>query len=239
MPFLDYIPLIGDVIGGILGNQAQSSANKTNIKLQQKQLDWEERMSNTSWQRGVTDMKAAGMNPMLAFSQGGASTPSVSAARVEPEDAIARSVSSAASKTMMALQAENLRQQAELTKAQKDKVVAETPGVTATSAAAEERQQAEIAEIRHRTQNYAASQDLTDSQRKQLEQLMPIVIQKAGHERDIAGNQVSATAAEAKLKQSQVPSAEAEARMWKEMTNSDIPLDKITKYILLIRSMLR
>ncbi len=86
MGFLDDAVLFAGVLvtgGAMSGAQSQRQANAVNIQEAQKNRDFQERMSNTSYQRGMTDMKAAGLNPILAMSKGGASAPTGAQAVVQ------------------------------------------------------------------------------------------------------------------------------------------------------------
>lgn len=59
-------------LGGLIGGSQQNEANAKQARLNR---EFQERMSNTAYQRATKDMLAAGLNPALAYQQGGASSP--------------------------------------------------------------------------------------------------------------------------------------------------------------------
>lgn len=67
---------------GIYNHIENSAAMSYNSAEALANREWQERMSSTAYQRAVEDMKKAGLNPILAFANGGASTPGGSAGTI-------------------------------------------------------------------------------------------------------------------------------------------------------------
>lgn len=75
--------MIGSAVGGIGSYMGQESANQANAAMAGKQMDFQERMRKTQYQTAVEDMKAAGLNPMLAYQQGGAGNQAGASAQMQ------------------------------------------------------------------------------------------------------------------------------------------------------------
>lgn len=66
----------GSVLGAGMQYFGAKQANEMGQASADKQMQWSERLSSTARQRDVADLKAAGLNPMLALgAAGGSSTP--------------------------------------------------------------------------------------------------------------------------------------------------------------------
>jgi hypothetical protein len=73
---------LGAIQQGIYNHIEQNAAMQYNSAEALANRNFQERMSNTAYQRAVEDMRKAGLNPILAYAQGGASTPGGSGATI-------------------------------------------------------------------------------------------------------------------------------------------------------------
>lgn len=171
-------------------------ANKKAKKAAREQMAFQERMSNTSHQREVKDLVAAGLNPILS-AHGGASTPSGAMPPIFKEDipgAAEKGQSTAKSIKMTPLEAAAVQAQTQVSSATAAKTGAETGKIQAETAGQEIQNrvaaETELANIGSAQEGYKTSQHKT----RQAEQdAMKAVHQVQGAIADVK-NTNSATA---------------------------------------------
>ena len=122
---------LGGVVGGVLGLIGQNQTNQKNWDIAQANNEWSAQQYATRYQTTVNDLKAAGLNPMLAYGQGPGTAPTASA--VAPmQNSLGSAVEgynkTKATSAQAALQTEQLKQvesQTQLNSAQTAKVLAD------------------------------------------------------------------------------------------------------------------
>jgi len=104
------------LIGGWMANEAtekrQEDAQRFNAEQAAISREWNERMSSTAYQRGMADMKQAGLNPILAYQKGPASSPTGATASTSftpATDIVSPAVNSAMAATRLREEVKNMQ----------------------------------------------------------------------------------------------------------------------------------
>lgn len=128
-------PLLGGLLsfgGGALSNVmnwfGREDAQKFSADQAALQMAFQERMSSTAYQRSMADMKKAGLNPILAYQKGGASSPTGAMAATPPvnfTDAITPAVSTAQHGRRLNQELENMQFQQDNIRADTRKKISE------------------------------------------------------------------------------------------------------------------
>lgn len=112
-PFSAAISAAGGVYAQVKTDQRQEDAQQFNAQQAAAQMNFQERMRNTAYQAGMYDMKQAGLNPILAYQKGPASSPTGAAASTsytEAKDILTPALHSGFQASRVSAEIDNMKQ---------------------------------------------------------------------------------------------------------------------------------
>ncbi|QXP44218.1 MAG: DNA pilot protein [Arizlama microvirus] len=211
------MPIPLGVLIGLAGASAglnkigQDSANESNAEQAELNRQFQERMRDTQYQAAVKDMIAAGLNPALAYQQGGAASPSGTSAH-PMQNTSAAAIQAAQTITQMAL-----------TKAQTENVQMDTRKKDIEGDAIQMYANYELPNIEARTIGQIESnRNLTEVNKQQLKFMLQ-ELRAATLANDMAEVQIAKLKLSKYLESLEAPRARREADMYNSRLGKYIP----------------